>query len=209
MTSHPLSVLSVTKIDHPPNRGLRSGPKLPEGGAVKSAEQLCLACGLCCDGSLFGHVRLEPGEDAKRFKALGLPVTILRGQNPVARFPQPCTALCADRTCRLYANRPSQCRSFECGVYQDATAGRIPFATALRLVKKARRQADQIRELLRALGDTDENASLEARFQRTQRNLESGGSNEKQMYKFAELSLAVHHFNLLALSKFYTRIYSS
>ena len=33
---------------------------------MNPAEQLCLACGLCCDGTLFDHVRLGPSDDAKK-----------------------------------------------------------------------------------------------------------------------------------------------
>jgi hypothetical protein len=133
---------------------------------VTPGEQLCRACGLCCDGTLFVLVKLEASDDAAKLKALGLPVTISRGKTPVARFPQPCVALCEDRTCRLYADRPWQCRVFECGVLKDAKAGRITFALALRLVTQARKRADQVRRLLRELGDTEEHRALGERFHR-------------------------------------------
>src|SRR5688572_17682414 len=109
---------------------------------------------MCCDGTLFDGVQLEAGEDAKKLKALGLPVAISRGKTPIARFPQPCAALCTDRSCRVYADRPNQCRVFECGTFKEAKAGHITFAAALRLVKKARRHADHVRRLLHELGDT-------------------------------------------------------
>lgn len=172
---------------------------------MNSGEQLCLACGLCCDGTLFDNVQLGRGDDAKKMKALGLPVTVSRAPTPVAFFRQPCTASCSDRTCRVYADRPVQCRTFECGVFKDAQAGRIPFADALRLVKQARRRADNIRQFLHKLGDTDETRSLGDRFRRTQRRLESGIAGEAAGHLFAELGLAVHQFNLLAHEKFYTR----
>ena len=143
-------------------------------GAVKSGEQLCRACGLCCDGTLFDLVKLERGDDAGKLKALGLPVSISRGKTPVARFPQPCSALCEDRTCRLYAERPWQCRTFECQLFKDAKAGRITFAAALPVVKHARRRADNVRRLLRELGDTDEHRALGERFHRTAERMESG-----------------------------------
>ena len=38
-----------------------------------SLTTLCLRCGLCCDGTLFTHVSLQPAEAAP-LKALGLPV---------------------------------------------------------------------------------------------------------------------------------------
>ena len=172
---------------------------------MESAEQLCRACGLCCDGTLFDLVKLEASDDARKVKRLGLPVTVSRGKVPVARFPQPCAALCADRTCRLYADRPWQCRVFECGVFKDAKAGRIALPAALRLVKQARRRADKVRRLLRELGDTDEHRALGERFHRTSERLEAGNTDAAAKAKFADLSLAVHHLKLQAFDKFYTK----
>ena len=174
-------------------------------GAVNSGEQLCRACGLCCDGTLFDLVKLERGDDAGKLKALGLPVSLSRGQQPVARFPQPCSALCEDRTCRLYAERPWQCRTFECRVFKDAKAGRITFAAALPLVKHARRRADNVRRLLHELGDTDEHRALGERFHRTAERMESGHADEAAKTKFADLSLAVHRLKLLSQKRFYTQ----
>lgn len=173
--------------------------------AVKSGEQLCRACGLCCDGTLFDLVKLEPGDDAGKLKALGLPVTLSRGRTPVARFPQPCSALCADRTCRVYAERPWQCRTFECQLFKDAKAGRIAFAAALPVVKQARRRADTVRRLLRELGDTDEHRALGERFHRTSERMEAGDADEAAKAKFADLSLAVHRLKLLSHRRFYTQ----
>lgn len=172
---------------------------------MEPAEELCLACGLCCDGTLFDLVKLEASDDATKLKALGLPVTVSRGKAAVARFPQPCAALCADRTCRLYANRPWQCRVFECRVFKDAKAGRITFAAALRLVTQARRRADKVRRLLRELGDTDEHRALGERFHRTSERLESAPADAATAGKFADLSLAVHQLKLQAHAKFYTQ----
>ena len=184
---------------------MHSSRRLPDGGRVTSGEKLCLACGLCCDGTLFDNVRLGPGDDAKKLKALGLPVSVSRAQTPITFFRQPCAALCADRTCRVYADRPGQCRTFECGVFKAAQAGRITSAAALKLVKQARRRADKIRRLLRQLGDTEEHRPLSERFRRTQRRLESGIAAKAAADTFAELGLAIHGLNLLAHEKFHTR----
>jgi uncharacterized protein len=177
----------------------------PDGECVASLEQLCLACGLCCDGTLFDGVQLEPGDDAGRLKSLGLPVKVSRGRTPVTRFPQPCAALCADRTCRLYADRPKQCRTFECKVFKETRTGRTEFAAALRLVTKTRRHADQARRLLARLGDTDERRSLGERFHRMQETMEAKATTEAERAIFADLSLAVHRLKLLAQDRFYTR----
>lgn len=180
----------------------REGPK---SAGVNQAEQLCVACGLCCDGTLFDLVKLEASDDGAKLKALGLPVKISRGAVPIARFPQPCAALCQDRTCRLYADRPWQCRIFECGVFKDAKAGRITFAAALRIVKQARRRADRARRLLRELGDTDEHRALGERFHRTSERLEAGGVDAAVSSRFADLSLVIHRLKLQAHDRFYTK----
>ena len=185
--------------------GLALRPANPGCWGVTSSEQLCLACGLCCDGTLFDGVQLEPGDDAKRLKALGLPVAFSRARKPVARFSQPCSALCADRTCRLYADRPRQCRIFECGVFKENQAGRLGFAAALRQVTKARRLADKVRKLLLQLGDTEEQRALGERFFRMQCRMEEKPADAAALATFADLSLAVHRLKLLAHARFYTR----
>jgi len=172
---------------------------------VDSPKDLCVACGLCCDGTLYDFVRLEPADDALRLRQLGLPVNVSRGRTPVTRFPQPCAALCQDRTCRIYQERPSQCQEFECGVLKDAKAGQITYATGLGEVKKARRRADGVRQLLRELGDTDEHRALGERFHRTSERLEAGGIAEEVKTKYADLTQAVHHLKLQVAAKFYLR----
>lgn len=172
---------------------------------MTTSEQLCLACGLCCDGTLFDNVRLEPDDDPPRLKALGLPVGVSRGRERIAHFPQPCAALCADRTCRVYASRPQQCRTYECMVFKETEAGRIDLAAALRIVTKARRQADRVRQLLRRLGDTEEKRSLGERFHRMQCRMETEAPDQAALALFADLSLAVHRLKLLAHARFFTR----
>ncbi|MBX3738080.1 MAG: YkgJ family cysteine cluster protein [Candidatus Didemnitutus sp.] len=168
-------------------------------------EQLCLACGLCCDGTLFDGVQLEPGDDAARLRARGLPVAFSRGRKPVGRFPQPCAALCADRTCRLYRERPGQCRSFECKLYKQTRAGEVELAPALRLVAKTRRLADRARRLLQRLGDAEQQRSLGERFHRMDDRLRADPSDAEALALFADLSYVIHQLKLLAHERFYTR----
>lgn len=159
---------------------------------------------MCCDGTLFDGVQLEPDEESARFKALGLPVKVSRGRRPIARFAQPCAALDADCKCRLYRERPWQCRIFECGVFKKAKAGEIDAATALRLVKKGRRLAALVRKLLRELGDDEEQRALGERFFRMQCRMEESRPDAAALAIFADLSLAVHRLKLLAHERFYT-----
>ncbi|WP_438481168.1 YkgJ family cysteine cluster protein [Oleiharenicola lentus] len=173
---------------------------------MESLQQLCLACGLCCDGTLFDSVRLGAGDDAKKLKTLGLPVRVTRTAPAATFFRQPCVALCADRTCQVYADRPAQCRTFECRVFQDAKAERITPAVALQMVTQARRLVEKVRRLLRALGDADEHLSLSERFRQTQKRMETETTDLDAGLLFGKLGLAVHQLSLLTHDKFHIRV---
>ncbi|MBD5780675.1 YkgJ family cysteine cluster protein [Pelagicoccus sp. NFK12] len=171
---------------------------------MNSGEQLCLACGMCCDGSLFDNVRLQPEESAEDLKRLGMPVKLSRAKLPVAFLRQPCRALGEDCACAIYSQRPAQCRSFECGVFKEAQSGAISYEEAHRLVKQGRRKADKVRKLLVATGETDEALSLGARFRRVQRWVQRGEVDAEAGASFAALGLAMHKLDLFAHEKFYT-----
>jgi hypothetical protein len=70
------------------------------------SSQLCLACGLCCDGTLFADVELQPGDSADRLRELGqkLPQGKDAEGKPVHKFAQPCPALGADCRCAFSPN---------------------------------------------------------------------------------------------------------
>jgi len=161
-------------------------------------EQLCLACGLCCNGVLFKDVELQPGDDAQRLRSLGLPVRNARMAKGLpnskretrnAKFPQPCAALCDGNRCRIYAERPARCREFECALFKSVAVGGTELVAALKTVRATLRRADRVRRLLRLLGDIDEHLPLSLRFKRTRKRLESGGFDDASAEAFGELTL--------------------
>ena len=167
------------------------------------ADQLCLACGLCCDGALFKDVELQPGDDPVHLRNLGLPVSAPRSAPGTPRFNQPCAALGADCRCRIYAGRPARCRQFECALFQAVHDGRVEIPTALRTIQQTRRLADKVRALLRALGDTDEQLALSRRFRRTKKRLVASALDDETADRFGDLTLAVHDLNLRLRHHFY------
>lgn len=96
---------------------------------------LCRGCGLCCDGSLFSHVGLEPGE-ADQLHALGIPTQVRRSGTEV--LAQGCCAL-KGRECQIYAARPASCAAYECVLAADLLEERISLEEAQAVVKKAQR----------------------------------------------------------------------
>ena len=57
------------------------------------SNSLCLECGLCCNGVIFADVQLEPEDDARRLRSLGLKFAANRKSQIVNhKFAQPCAA---------------------------------------------------------------------------------------------------------------------
>jgi Fe-S-cluster containining protein len=110
-----------------------------EPGATESTESplsiLCRGCGLCCDGSLFTHVGLEP-EEVDQLHALGIPTRTLPSGTEV--LPQRCCAL-KGRDCQIYAARPSSCAEYQCLLAEALLEDRVTLEEAQAVVKKAQR----------------------------------------------------------------------
>ena len=125
-------------------------------------DQLCPNCGLCCNGVLFADVELRKGDDAQRLVELGLSL-IKKGRQQA--FAQPCA--CFDGTlCRIYAERPKRCRTFECGLLKRVQAGELDADAALKTIAQAKRQVEKVCKLLRGTGSDDARLALSQRYER-------------------------------------------
>lgn len=165
-----------------------------------NSQDLCLECGLCCNGVIFADVELQPKEvQSLRFKIQSLQQ---RGKNARAKLPQPCAAFDGCR-CGIYSNRPGYCRQFECLLFKNLQARRIERAAASRIVQMAKQRAEKVRTLLRELGDTDEQKALSLRFQQAAKRFERAPLTNNKAETYADLTLAVHDLNMLLSEAFY------
>ena len=96
---------------------------------------LCRGCGLCCDGSLFTHVPLEP-EEVEQLHALGIPTRRRRSGAEV--LPQRCSAL-EGRDCKIYADRPATCAKYRCLLADALLEEQVTLEQAQAIVSKAQR----------------------------------------------------------------------
>ena len=103
--------------------------------AASQLSGLCRACGLCCDGSLFSHVGLEPAE-VTELSSLGIPIKTLPSGARV--LPQRCAKL-EGRDCQIYPNRPSSCAEYKCELATSLLEERVSLPEAQAVVKKAQR----------------------------------------------------------------------
>ena len=155
---------------------------------VEIVSRLCPACGMCCNGVLFGNVELQSGDDPRRLAGLGMEV-FRKGRKQC--FNQPCA--CYDgKLCGIYAARPKRCATFECRLLQRAQAGEISSAAALKAIAEVRRGADRVRELVRACGQLDERLPLNRRYSAVVSQPIDLAADDDQTERRSELTLAVH-----------------
>jgi|TARA_R100001377_G_scaffold42256_1_gene23855 Fe-S-cluster containining protein len=94
------------------------------------ANDLCLDCGLCCNGTLSPGVYVEESKH-HLFK------NILKENKKILAYFEPngCEQLDNCNLCKIYENRPSKCKEYECGVLGEVKTNNISFAYAELLIK--------------------------------------------------------------------------
>lgn len=97
-------------------------------------EQLiCVTCGFCCDGTLFLHAVLQPGEKGS------LPEKIeqnYRNEDGKEFFVQPC--LYFSEKCTIYdRKRANVCFSYRCQLLKDFAEAKVTLPEALKIVREA------------------------------------------------------------------------
>jgi len=155
---------------------------------VNGIEKLCPNCGLCCDSTLFADVELRASDKPARLSQLGL--TLFKKTKTTTAFAQPCA--CFDgKLCKIYADRPRQCRKFECGLLKRVEANELTAGAALKKIFKAKQRAENVRKLLRESGQNDEPMALTHRYAKAMSapiDLADEGSADRR----GELMLAVN-----------------
>lgn len=99
----------------------------------------CLDCGLCCDGTMYSHVRLTAGDrvtaDSHQIRR-----TIVEDK-PAVR--EPCPAL-AGTACTIYSERFAICRSYRCATLKALDESAIDRAEAVRRIAAAKEAANRV-----------------------------------------------------------------
>jgi Fe-S-cluster containining protein len=113
---------------------------VPDGErSERERSDLCLSCGLCCQGILHDLVPLAEDE-LERAARLRLPLV----DSPLRlAFRLPCPRLEA-RRCTVYDERPGTCRSYACAVLRAYASGEIDEPTALSRIERTRAQNAEV-----------------------------------------------------------------
>ena len=98
---------------------------------MNDSNNICLACGLCCDGTVLGFVQLER-EEVPALKGL-LNIENDEGEGV---FLQPCSQFCDG--CSIYSQRPKQCASFKCGLLKSVEQKSVSFDRAVEVTDEVK-----------------------------------------------------------------------
>lgn len=100
---------------------------------TSQASELCLECGLCCQGVLHKNVILEV-EAIPLLEELGVP-TYAEGDG--YRFDLPCPLF--NGKCSIYhLKRPATCGSYQCKLMKAYIQGQISLEEGLQIVRRAK-----------------------------------------------------------------------
>ena len=108
------------------------------------SSNICLSCGLCCDGTLIGFVELDSEE---------LPILSglmdLEDANDKGFFLQPCNNYCDG--CAIYSQRPKQCSSFKCGLLKSVEQKELDFDNAIDTIIEVKHKKISIEKKIETL----------------------------------------------------------
>lgn len=96
---------------------------------MSDEDNICLACGICCDGTLIGFVEVEAAEFS-RLKG----VLEIEESDEIGFFLHPCEKFC--EKCTIYDQRPKQCGLFECKILKSYEQNEIDFKSATEIIQE-------------------------------------------------------------------------
>ncbi len=100
---------------------------------ISKGVELCMSCGLCCNGVVLDHGVIETDE-IELASQLGL--TPYKKKVDYDAFCLPCPCF-KDSKCSAYAHRPRNCSGYQCKLLGGYLQEKISFEESVELVRKA------------------------------------------------------------------------
>lgn len=111
---------------------------------MEDFSNICLSCGLCCDGSLIGFVELTPEETLSLKEIMEVEDT-----NGNGFFLHPCSKYC--NGCTIYQNRPKKCNEFNCKLLFSVENKNLNFDSALQIINLVKHYKSNIENKIETL----------------------------------------------------------
>ncbi len=107
---------------------------------------ICIECGLCCDGTLFQKAIIQSTDDPAFLKEMAVESFSEGGKR---YFRLPCRGQ-KYKLCALYNDerRYKICKAFKCRLLRQYAAGEIPYEAAIAVIKEALALGLRVKEFL-------------------------------------------------------------
>jgi hypothetical protein len=165
-----------------------------EKSAVSSSQSLCLACGLCCDGTLFYGVLLKPDDDITPLKAASMNIV---SDDASTLLKLRCAAY-KNCTCTVYANRPQGCQTYKCELLKRLEQDDISQQSALEIINKTKSLKNEMHALALAASTTAQSGEeIKLLLKRCQADQSIGATKQgyaRVLLKFGELQIYLDRF---------------
>lgn len=116
-------------------------------------QKICVGCGFCCDGTLFVHAVLNPGEKGNLPERIEENV-FSEGEKDYFRLP--CRYF--EGRCTIYdRKRADVCGAYRCQLLKDLSTEKISFDQAMEMVETAREVRSELLDQYGKLSGSDRN----------------------------------------------------
>jgi len=115
---------------------------------------------MCCDGTLFYSVVLQPEDSPRTLRSLGLNLKTKKGTTSLR---QPCPAH-QSGGCTIYRDRPSRCRAFQCHQLTSVATGEISEEQARQTIQTTREKINRVLQQIEQITETNPQQGLTQRF---------------------------------------------
>ena len=149
--------------------------------------EICVGCGMCCDGTMYQHVVLRADDDLVPLTAAGAVFDVTNGDDC---FRQPCPAF-GSGCCSMYEDRPAVCRKYRCALLQRFEAGEVSSDDALELIAGTTALRDQVRPAVERFVGSDHPQALTSLFELLSARFDTDGDPAALRRDNAEMLLDV------------------
>ena len=161
---------------------------------------ICLPCGICCDGTLIGHVQLDK-EELPALKE----IMEIEDENDNAFFLHPCNKFC--NSCTIYSNRPKQCAKFECGLLKSVEQKDLSFDSALEIINTVKQKKIALEKKIEVLQIELKSKSFHFKMAELKILLQKKKSESSLTQNHIELMSDLEQLDNLLLQKFGVTLY--
>ena len=162
---------------------------------MNDSSNICLSCGLCCDGSLIGFVQLD-SDELPSVKA----VMDIEEEGGKGFFLQPCQKYCDG--CTIYSQRPKACDHFNCKLLKSVQQKELDFNSAVETIQDVKAQKQAIEKKIGQLGIAFQSPSFYFKMVELKNILQKLKDESTLNTRQQELIIELQELDELLLAKF-------